>query len=205
MTADSVAEPKKRMGRPGHDRNSVLQTAVSVFNEHGYNATSMDTLARNLGISKAGIYHHFESKEEILQLALHEGLGQLEQVVSSVAESTEPAVDRLIQVVTEAVKLVTSRLPYVTLLLRVRGNSDIERAALERRRTVDREFSKLVQAAIDEGGLRSDIDPQLASRLLFGMINSIGVWYRPDGNEEKASALASHVVTIAFDGLRPRP
>lgn len=203
MNSKVDAPQAKRIGRPGHDRDSVVRTAVSVFNEHGYNATSMEQLARSLGISKAGIYHHFDSKEQILEVALDEGLGQLECVLTSVATSEEPAIDRLIHVVTEAVKLMTRQLPFVTLLLRVRGNSEIERAALQRRRAVDREFAKLVQAAIDAGELRSDIEPQLASRLLFGMINSIGAWYSPDG-ADSTETLIEHVVHIAFDGLRAK-
>jgi hypothetical protein len=58
-----------------------------------------------------------------------------------------------------------------------------------------------VVAARDEGSLRSDIDPRIAERLVFGMINSIAEWYRPDGTED-VDRLAADVLTVALAGLR---
>ena len=52
--------------RPRYDVSSVLETCVAVFNEQGYDGTSMEDLSRRLGISKSSIYHHVESKEAIL-------------------------------------------------------------------------------------------------------------------------------------------
>jgi Tetracyclin repressor-like, C-terminal domain len=51
-----------------------------------------------------------------------------------------------------------------------------------------------------EGDLRSDIDPRLATRLLFGMLNSITEWYRPEG-QLRAEGIAEAVFRIAFEGL----
>ena len=62
----------------------------------------------------------------------------------------------------------------------------------------------LLLTARDEGSVRSDIDPAVVARLLFGMINSIVEWYRPDGAED-ADRLADDVLTIALDGLREMP
>ena len=81
----------------------------------------------------------------------------------------------------QSVEILGDHLPAVTLLLRVRGNSEVELAALKRRRVIDDKLAVLVQAAVDEGALRADIAPELISRLLFGMVNSLVEWYRPDG------------------------
>jgi hypothetical protein len=90
------------------------------------------------------------------------------------------------------------------LLLRVRGNSDVERAALERRRELDRILSGLVRAAEREGSVRSDVDPAVISRLLFGTVNSLTEWYRPDG-ALSPDDLADALMATTFDGLRTRP
>jgi hypothetical protein len=89
----------------------------------------------------------------------------------------------------------------VTLLLRVRGNTDVERRALARRRAFDRAVASLVVEARDEGSLRRDIEPGIVARLLFGMINSIVEWYRPGGQVD-AATLADDVLAVALDGLR---
>jgi hypothetical protein len=98
-----------------------------------------------------------------------------------------------------------AELPYVTLLLRVRGNTTTERAALERRREFDHRVADLLKAAVAQGDLRGDVEPRLATRLLFGMINSIVEWYQPHAagtGEHDDAAVVDAVVRLAFDGLR---
>jgi len=85
-------------------------------------------------------------------------------------------------------------------LLRVRGNSEVEREALRRRRAIDHRLAELVEAAVAEGALRADIPPDLTSRLLFGMVNSLVEWVRPDGRYDVA-LLADSLAILAFDGL----
>jgi len=194
-----VQSPKR--GRPGYDQRAILEIAVAAFNEFGYDATSMGVLATRLALSKAAIYHHFASKDEVLQLALDEALNGLEGVLVEEGARMGSAIDRLAYVLRGAVHVLTSRLAYVTLLLRVRGNTDVERLALTRRRAFDHAVTSLVVEARDEGSLRGDIDPRIVTRLLFGMVNSIAEWYRAEGPED-AAQLADDVLAVALDGLR---
>jgi AcrR family transcriptional regulator len=196
-----MTENGARRGRPGYDQQGILEVAVAAFNEFGYDATSMGVLADRLGLSKSAIYHHFASKDEILERALDQALGSLEGVLDEPGASEGSAADRLDHVLRGAVHVLVDRLPYVTLLLRVRGNTEIERTALTRRRAFDRRVMALVEAAQAEGSLRTDIDGRIVERLLFGMINSIVEWYRPGGRED-AARLADDVIAVALDGLR---
>ena len=134
-------------------------------------------------MSKSAIYHHFESKEALLAAALDEALEGLSSAVDAAADATrgETAYDRLRATVEAAVHILVAHLPAVTLLLRVRGNSPLEQSALERRRHIDEQLARVVQQAADEGDLRDDVDPEVISRLVFGMVNSLVDWYRPDG------------------------
>ena len=193
-----------RRGRPGYDQQTVLNIAVDVFNRHGYEATSMGILAENLGITKSAIYHHVPSKGDLLRLALENALGGLEGVLDDPRASTGPADARLEFVLRGTINVLTERLPFVTLLLRLRGNTDIERDALERRRQFDRRVAQLVDAARSEGSLRSDIDPRTTTRLLFGTINSIVEWYKPGGSLS-GEKLADDIISMMFDGLHGKP
>ena len=193
-----------RRGRPGHSLDSLLDVAVAVFNERGYDATSMDELAARLGITKSAIYHHVPSKVELLRLALDRALDALFAVTQEPGATTGPAIDRLEHVVRGSVRVLTAQLPFVTLLLRVRGNSPVERAALQRRREFDRVVTDLVRLAEDEGSVRPDVDPAVTSRLLFGTVNSLTEWYRP-GGPLTPDALADALVTTLFTGLRTTP
>nr|WP_274637481.1 TetR/AcrR family transcriptional regulator [Microbacterium bovistercoris] len=198
----AVSEPARR-GRPGYDRDQILAVAVAAFIEQGYDATSVAQLAERLGVSKAAMYHHFDSKEELLSLALEQALGGLEAVLATPDATSGTATERLGAVLRGAVQVLVAQLPAVTLLLRVRGNSDVERAALGRRRAFDQRVTALVRAAQDEGSVRADVDASVATRLVFGMVNSLVEWYRPGGGES-ADQLARDVLAVALDGLRTR-
>jgi AcrR family transcriptional regulator len=190
-----------RRGRPGHSLDSLLDVAVAVFIERGYEATSMDELAARLGVTKSAIYHHVPSKVELLRLALDRALDTLFAVTEEPGATTGRAIDRLEHVVRGSVRVLAAELPCVTLLLRVRGNSEVERTALQRRREFDRVVTGLVRAAEEEGDVRPDVDPAVTSRLLFGTVNSLTEWYRPDG-ELTRDELADALVTTTFEGLR---
>nr|AIU93589.1 hypothetical protein LRS1606.155 [Rhodococcus sp. NS1] len=201
MTTARVVNRTGRPGRPGYDLDSLLAVAVKVFNDKGYDGTSMEVLAKRLGISKSAIYHHVSGKAELLELALSRALNALFAVTTEEGATSGPYIDRLEYLVRRSVEVLVAELPYVTLLLRVRGNTAVERRALARRREFDSFVSELVEAAAQEDDLPSGVDPALVSRLTFGMVNSIVEWYRPrtDGAVDN---LADTVVAIVFEGLR---
>ncbi|MFD0473498.1 TetR/AcrR family transcriptional regulator [Nonomuraea thailandensis] len=179
-----------------------MRAAVELFNRRGYDATSMGDLAKELGLTKPAIYHHVTGKEQLLGQALDDALDELTSVVTE-ASREQPgtgAYQRLREVVRRSVEVLIAHQPSVTLLLRVRGNSEIELAALERRRWLDDRLAALVADAVAEGALRDDVPPALVSRLLFGMVNSLVEWYRPDGAYDQAM-VADAITSIAFDGL----
>jgi AcrR family transcriptional regulator len=190
-----------RRGRPGYDQESLLWVVVKVFNERGYDGTSMEDLSKKLGITKSAIYHHVSSKEELLRLAVDRALDGLFAVAEEAQARQGRAIDRLEHLVRASVRVLVDRLPFVTLLLRVRGNTKVERQALARRREFDHLVSKLVQQAEAEGDIRPDVDPAITSRLLFGMVNSLIEWYKPRRGAS-GDEIADAVCKIAFDGLR---
>jgi AcrR family transcriptional regulator len=206
--AESRNPGNRGRGRPGYDVESLLAVAVAVFNERGYDGTSMEDLSRRLGITKSAIYYHVDSKQQLLQMALDRSLDGLFAVADEVSAMQAPAIERLERLVGASVAVLVDQLPYVTLLLRVRGNTEIERAALDRRRTFDAKVSTLVEEAQADGDLRADVDASVTARVLFGLVNSLVEWYRPGRHRSSqqldAATLAHTVTTIAFDGLRVR-
>lgn len=193
----------QRRGRPGYDQEAVVVAAVELFNRHGYEATSMGMIADRLGVSKSAIYHHVPGKEQLLEFALDRALLELEGILERPAARERPVDQRLEYVLRAMVGVLVDELPSVTLLLRVRGNTPMERRAMDRRRAFDRAVSDLIQEAADAGALRSDLQARTVTRLVFGMINWITEWYRPDGPLRREE-LGDSVIAIAFDGLRPR-
>src|SRR3954452_18834152 len=200
MSGDAEGPAAARRGRPGNDRAAVFRAAIELFNRKGYDATSIGDVAEELGVTKSAVYHHVPSKEHLLSEALDEALTGLEAAVDAALEGDGSAHHRLRGAVRRSVEVLVDHQPAVTLLLRVHGNSETENAALLRRRRIDARLAALVGQAADEGALRTDLDPDLVSRLLFGMINSLVEWYRPCG-PVPVEQLADAVTAIAFEGL----
>lgn len=201
MSAQSVEPPVEKRGR--YDVESLLAVAVEVFGERGYDGTSMDDLARAAGITKSSFYHHVSGKEELLKAALQRALDGLFGILDEPAAQTGPALSRLRHIIHRQVEVLSSELPYVTLLLRVRGNTDTERWALTRRRAFDATIAALVADAVADGEVRADVEPALAARLVSGMVNSIIEWYRP--GRAGSERLPDDVVRIVSEGILPPP
>src|SRR5262245_61461070 len=105
----------RRRGRPGYDLESLLAVAVAVFNERGYDGTSMEDLSGRLGIAKSSIYYHVDSKEDLLRLALDRALDGLFAVADQARTSGGPAIARLEFLVRGSIGVLAEQLPYVTL------------------------------------------------------------------------------------------
>jgi len=191
----------KRPGRPGHNLESLLQVAARLFYERGYDCTSMEELSHKLRITKSAIYHHVSSKEELLRLAVNRALDGLFAIAAEAEQTPGPSIDQLEHLVRGSVLVLSEQLPFVTLLLRVRGNTKVERQALARRREFDHIVANLVQQAKNEGDIRSDVDTVITARLLFGMVNSLIEWYKLR-HESCGATLADAVAKIAFSGIR---
>ncbi|MFF5405354.1 TetR/AcrR family transcriptional regulator [Streptomyces misionensis] len=188
--------------RDTYTPETLLSVAVQVFNQRGYDGTSMEHLSRAAGISKSSIYHHVSGKEELLRRAVSRALDGLFAILEEPGAGEGRPVDRLEHVVRRMVEVLIAELPYVTLLLRVRGNTATERWALERRRDFDHRVADLLKAAAADGDVRADVEMRLVTRLVFGMINSIVEWYRPDARGATGREVADAVVRLVFSGLR---
>jgi AcrR family transcriptional regulator len=194
-----LGRPRAKERKP-YNPDTILDVAVRVFRERGYDGCSLEQVARAAGITKASIYYHVRSKEELLARGVGRALDALFAVLGEPEAGQGRAVDRLKFIVRRTIDITIGRLDEVALLLSVRGNTRVERRVVDRRREFDHLVAEIMGAAQREGDLRDDIDPRLATRLLFGMLNSITEWYRP-GGELRSAQIAEAVYRSAFEGM----
>ncbi len=196
-----MGRPSSRERKP-YNLDALLDVAVRVFLDRGYDGSSLDQVARAAGITKASIYYHVRSKEELLLRGVGRSFDALYAVLGEPEAKSGPATERLTYVIRRAAEVVTRMLPESALLLRVRGNTQAERRILDRRRELDHMVAEVFVSAQNEGAIRTDIDPRLATRLVFGMLNSITEWYRP-GGALSPTAIADAAIKIALEGVAP--
>lgn len=190
------------MTRPRYDLELLLDVAIDEFTKRGYDGTSIEHLSAATGLSKSSLYHHVEGKEHILRLGLERAVTPLLSLLDEPEAREGKAIDRLTYVLRHQIAILADQLAAVTLLLRVRGNTETERWALDQRRTFDVFVADLVRAGVAEGDLRSDLDPAVVARLLSGTVNSLTEWYRPGHGSLSADALADTVLSSSLAGLR---
>ena len=193
------------MGRPPlserepYDLDSLTDVALGVFVEKGFDATGIADIATAAGISKASIYHHTRSKDGLLERGVNRAIDALFALLNDPQARKGRAIDCVRYVLRNAVAIQVKHLREVTVLVRLRGNTEVERIALARRQEFDAWMTSMVRRAQRDGDVRKDIDALLISRLTQGSLNSLTEWYQPDGRigwTEVADALVE-----AFDGL----
>jgi len=188
--------------RKPYDIDSLTDVALAVFAERGYDGASMDDVARAAGITKASIYHHVAGKEALLERGLNRALDALFAILEEPEAAAGDAATRLRFIIRRVAETTLTLLPELTVLFRVRGGSDVQRAALDRRRAFDRHVADLIATAQGEGTVRADIDARTLVRLMFGMSNSVVEWYRPGGAIAPAQ-LVETLLALAFAGISP--
>lgn len=186
-----------RAVRPAYDVESLTDVAVAVFSTRGYDATRMEHIARAANISKSSLYHHVSNKEELLGHALHRAVSALTAILAEEPAREGSPAARLEYVLRRTVETELQHLPEVSLLIRVRGNTAVERQALEERRHFQDKLAALVAEAQVAGEVRRDLDAALFVRLALGMSNSLVDWYRPDGTWS-ARQIADAVIDLVM-------
>ncbi len=179
----------------------MCRTAAQIFRDRGYDATSVSDVARALGMTKAGLYHHFESKEALLHEIMNYGLDRVrDDVVIPVRAIRDPE-ERLRQLVVRHARIATrGRGAIAHLGDEIRSLPPPARKQLEERM---RAYFDLVRETVrelrDAGRLR-DVDPTVATFSLIGMILWLPRWFRQDGGLTQAQ-VADEVAKLALGGL----
>ena len=166
-------------------RQEILRTAARLFQQRGYDATSMNDVAAALKLSKGGLYHHFQSKDEILfEIMNHAMEITQERVLAPVRGIADPE-DRLRALIRLHMEVVLSpRDREITVMLH--ENHPLPPALRKRINHRKKEYVHFVESLIaevqDTRKSKRTVSPRAAAFALLGMINWIYQWYKPEGN-----------------------
>ena len=181
-------------------REAILRHAARLFARRGYIGTSMNQVAEAAGLSKASLYHYYRDKYAMLVEITEGHVSTLEALVDAVrAEALPPAdaVRRLIErIITEYADAQDAH-RVLTEDVRFLESADRERVLGAERRVVAG-FAQAIgawQPQQAEAGLTKPL-----TMLLFGMINWLFTWHRPDGDLKHAD-LAPIVADLFFAGV----
>src|ERR1700686_1444163 len=182
---DSRNEPRQE------PRQEILQAAARLFQQQGYDATSMNDVAAALKLSKGGLYHHFQSKDEILFHIMSHAMDITEARVINVVRRIDAASlagveERLRTLIRLQIEVVLSPEDReITVMLH--ENHPLPPALRRQINARQKDYLPSVEPLVADvhrkGNSRSSVTvtPRAAALALVGMINWIYQWYKPEG------------------------
>ena len=194
-------------------RQEILRTAARLFQQRGYDATSMNDVAAALKLSKGGLYHHFQSKDEILFEIMNHAMEITEERVLAPVRGIADSKERLRALIRLHIEVVLSpRDREITVMLH--ENHPLPPALRKRINSRKKEYIHFVESLIADvqkeaqkesqrsGASRPMVSPRAAAFALLGMINWIYQWYKPEGDLQTHN-LVPQFTELVFGGILP--
>jgi AcrR family transcriptional regulator len=187
-------------------REQILATAAELFARKGVGATTVREIADAVGVLSGSLYHHFESKDAIVDEVLGRYLGTLrERYAQTLAQGTSAA-DRLRRLVFTSVQVAEEQ-PYATTIyqnelhyLREQPRFKHVQAAAAH---VQKTWLAVIESGVADGEFRSDVEPRVFYRLIRDSTWLSVRWHRP-GPGYPAETLADDITSIFLNGYIAR-
>jgi len=183
----------------------VVEVALKLFLERGFDNTPMSLLAKRLGLTKAGIYHHFASKEDLLFLVHKTAMERgLKPVFEAAARETDPE-RRLRAFLHEHARMLALD---PTAMLLIREARRLSPKHLQDIKKTWRRGFDVVRDAVSElqrqGRCRADVEATFAAFAGIGMASWIAYWFDP-ARPQSAETVAKTMTDIFIGGLLSEP
>ena len=181
-------------------RHELTREAARLFAAKGYHGTSIGDLAQALGVQKASVYHHIESKQDLLWEIARDGAEAFHAALDAIPE-TLPAVEKLRLALRAHLRVVAEQLDVATVFIREWRYLDDERRErfLAERRRYEARIRELFREGRELGELRSDLDEAMAALIFLSAANWAYTWLQP-GRE--TDLLADRLYALLVNGMR---
>lgn len=208
MTTNHDAEkspfrsPAEREAERRTKRDALLRSAVRMFNERGFHATSLDDVAASLGVTKPMIYHYLGNKDQVLFECVQTGLSQLRLAAETAATQQGSGRSRLETALRRYGEITMEDFGRCVIrtsddLLRPESRTEFRRLKAQ----IDRVIRDLIAAGISDGSIRP-VNVKLTAFALAGAFSWCGRWYDPQGPLPPSEIAATMAETL-IAGLWP--
>ncbi|HTZ44539.1 MAG TPA: TetR/AcrR family transcriptional regulator [Jatrophihabitans sp.] len=187
--------------QPG-TRSRIVAAAVALFAEQGYDATSVNQVVARAGVAKGALYHHFESKDDLLYEVYRELVERQLAGLTEILAARNPPPQALRAIIGDMVATTAARAAEAKVFFReshrlTDANQQRVRAA---RRQIHDAVTELVRQAQQQGDFAAVASPEMVTFTVFGVINELPVWYSPDG-PKTPQQLATELADLVLSGL----
>jgi len=185
----------------------ICRVAARVFYDKGYDGASMQDIAKAVGLTKAGLYHHVGSKDRLLYEIMNYGMDILDEMVLRKVKDIADPREKLRQTIVGHIDLIVrARDQEITVILH--ENRSLRGALRKKINARKRDYIHYLEGLIarvqERSGATPMLSPPLAAFALLGMVNWLYQWYHQEGPVKQAE-LTQAYVDFFFRGLLGAP
>lgn len=182
----------------------IMEAAIELFAERGFDGTSVQEIVSAAGLTKGALYHYYTSKSDLLHQVYHALIRrQLDGLDRILARDLTPeeTVRALLHDLVETTAAFKRESTIFRREMHKLSPEYLESIAADRRRYHET-FLALVQKEQKAGAFNDAVSAEIVTYTVFGMINQLATWYRPDGPKSPAQ-IADELADFTLMGLRP--
>ncbi len=187
------------------DLDTAVTTAAKLFHRNGYQNTTMQMIAQELGIAKPTLYVHAKSKSFLLGQVFQRVLQQADQVIESALAEPDPT-EGLIRLIQGQIRLSMTYRDYYGVIYGDQRElpEELERAYRTWSKSVVGRVSSLIERGQEVGAVRKDITPVVAAQAIIGITGWSARWLRPRWTVS-IDAATRQITTLILEGLNAAP
>jgi AcrR family transcriptional regulator len=204
---DPAPKSRRRLVRPRNvnpnaaTRVDILKSAAKAFRKLGYHGATVEEIAAALHMKKGNLYYYFKNKEEILFACHQFSLDQLMHILEGVQRGTASPDQKLRQLIVAFVHTILDELHGTALLLDLEALTPAHlKAVIVRRDRFERGVREVLEEGMTDGTFAAG-DPKLLAFALFGAVNWIPRWFKPQG-ASTSQEIADHFADYLISGLK---
>ena len=165
----------------GQARNAeVFRTAAELMVQKGFGGTSIGDIAKAVGMTKAGLYHHISSKQDMLYQIMKYAMDGVETAIIEPTRKIADPKERLREVIRRHAQGLIERGPAISLLMSETNHLEAtQRDEIEKRKKAYHAHVKKTLVELEAAGRLHEQDIRITTKHIVGMIVSIARWYPP--------------------------
>ncbi len=183
-------------------KQKIIDTAAALFHKKGYSSTSLDDVARELGITKAALYHYVSSKDKLLSTIYTQAFLNIFRDTHEISGMNLPPDEKLRRIIGNHIRnIIVKNLSMFSVFFS--EENQLPEKDFKKIREEKKKYTRIIQDIVAEGiskGLFRDIDPVMQSYAILGMCNWVFKWYRPGFVSHDPAAIANHFIALMEKG-----
>jgi AcrR family transcriptional regulator len=185
----------------------IVEAATSLFHRKGYKATTLEEVAKELGLTKAALYHYIPGKEKLLSIIYRQAFEKIFHRIYEISAQDISPKEKLRQIIRDHIcNIITSNIAMFSVFFA--EENQLPSKDFQKIRAEKRKYTKLVMNIIEEGvaqGVFKPVDARLQAYAILGMCNWIYKWYKPDKGVYAPEQIAEQFIALLESGYLAEP